>query len=81
MHGMCDFHIDFQFWTKKSHPRDFQMDLATPWQLKWHGILDMAHFGPEPFPRQCLCIYPCVDMCCLVLRPYYFSKNQATGGS
>ena len=30
---ICDFHIDFQFPTKKSLPRDLQMGLAHPWQF------------------------------------------------
>ena len=35
-----DFHIDFQFWTKKSLPRDLQMVLAIPRQSKWSSTLE-----------------------------------------
>ena len=75
---ICGFHIDFQFWAQKSLPRDLQMDMASPWQLKWASFLAMGLLVQILFSRHSLCIYPYVKTCPFLLRPTFFSKNQPT---
>ena len=76
---MYDFHMDFQFPGQKSLPRDLQMDMASPWQLKWASFLAMGLLVQILFSRHSLCIYPYVKTCPFFLRPTFFSKNQPTG--
>ena len=75
---MYDFHMDFQFPGQKSLPRDLQMDMASPWQLKWASFLAMGLLVQILFSRHSLCIYPYVKTCPFFLRPTFFSKNQPT---
>ena len=44
MFTVYDFHMDFQFWSKKVLPRDFQMGLTLPWL--WEGC-DWCGMDPK----------------------------------
>ena len=70
--------MGFQFPGQKSLPRDLQMDMASPWQLKWASFLAMGLLVQILFSRHSLCIYPYVKTCPFFLRPTFFSKNQPT---
>ena len=74
---MYDFHMDFQFPGQKSLPRDLQMDMASPWQLKWASFLAMGLLVQILFSRHSLCIYPYVKTCPFFLRPTFFFKKPA----
>ena len=44
MFTVYDFHMDFQFWSKKVLPRNFQMGLTLPWL--WEGC-DWCGMDPK----------------------------------